>query len=290
MIARKEAPRRCDLMGCPIDSYSLDEAKSEIARLMKGERSTHLVHFLNAAKIVKARRSRVLLKALWDGDLILADGKPIAPAARLLGLHVPVRIAGIDLMKQLLGICERDGHSIYLLGARQEVLERCVRNIIKRHPHIRIAGYRNGYFSQGETGDVVRQINMSNANILFVGLGTPQKELFAFENRDKLQVQVVQGSGGSFDIIAGLTKRAPAWMQEVSLEWLYRVVLEPRRLFWRYFSTNSIFIAILVKYVSTAFLRKIAYRMRPSMKPRPLAEQHRRIALKLSKDERLSTH
>lgn len=245
----KKTIRRENLMGCPIDVLSFDETIIEIIRRIKEKKATSVVHFLNVAKIVKARKNIQLQKALWDGDLVLADGKPLLPFARRLGIYLSSRVNGTDLMEKLMAVSEKEKFRIYLLGAKQDILERCVKNIRKKHPNIQIVGYRNGYFSKNKIKDIIQQINTSHPDLLFIGMGTPQKELFAYENKDKLRVSIVQGAGGNFDVFAGLTKRAPKWMQNYGLEWLYRILQEPRRLFWRYFSTNLAFLMIYVKQI-----------------------------------------
>ena len=244
---------RVDFMGSPLDTYTFQGAVEEIARRMRQKASTSLVNFLNVAKVVKARSSPELREILWDGDLVLADGKPLLPFGRGLGLRVPERIAGVDLMMELVKVSSREGFRIYLLGAKRDVLEACCRNLERLHPGLVIAGCRDGYFRPGEVDQVIEEINQARPDILFVGMGTPQKERFAFEHRKKLRVPVVQGSGGTFDVIAGITKRAPRWMQAMGLEWFYRVLQEPRRLFWRYFSTN---LAFLLLFVRTLFRRR----------------------------------
>lgn len=167
---------------------------------------------------------------------------------RGLGIELPTRINGTDLMEKLIEVSDKKGFSIYLLGAKQDVIVKCVDSFRKKYQNVKIVGYRNGYFKENEIDELIFNINKSNPDILFIGLPTPLKELFAYKNRDKLRVPIVQGVGGSFDVLAGIIERAPKWMQNYGLEWLYRVLQEPRRLFWRYFSTNIKFIMIYIKF------------------------------------------
>jgi len=236
-------------MNSPIDIYSFDEAIQEIEKRIKRGGKTCIVHFLNVGKIVKATHDVELLDALWDGDFVLADGKPLLVFGSLLGVHLRTRVNGTDLMEKLLEISESEGFNVFLLGATQLALEKCIKNIIDKYPDIQIVGYRNGYFKSEEIDEIIETINKSKTDILFIGMSTPQKELFAFNYRAKLQVPVIQGVGGSFDVIAGLVKRAPKWMQTYGLEWLYRVIQEPKRMFWRYFLTNSLFLLLYVKFL-----------------------------------------
>jgi N-acetylglucosaminyldiphosphoundecaprenol N-acetyl-beta-D-mannosaminyltransferase len=158
----------------------------------------------------------------------------------MLGIRIPERIDGIGLMGKLLRLAHARGYAIYLLGAKQNVLEACVARIRRDHPGIKIAGYRNGYFSPAEAGAVVHQIRAAQADLLFLGMGTPMKERFADTHSRDLGVTVIQGVGGSFDVMAGMVNRAPRWIQRIGFEWLYRVVQEPRRMAWRYVKTNAI--------------------------------------------------
>lgn len=237
---------RYNFMGCPLDPFSVEEVINAIALRIKQKKSVSLVHFLNVAKIVRANADLQLRNALWDGDLVLADGQPLIPFGRLLGLHIPERVNGTNLMRDVLTLAAAEGFSVYFLGGQQDVVEKCVRNVIASHPHLRVAGYRNGYFTGEQTSEVVEHINAAAPDVLFVGMGTPQKELFACGNRATLTVPIVQGVGGSFDVVAGVVKRAPEWMQRAGLEWLFRVIQEPKRMLWRYVSTNVRFIALYV--------------------------------------------
>lgn len=218
--------RRYDFLGSPIDSYSFDDAVHEIVKRIEEGNRTNLVHFLNAAKIVKARENIQLRDALWDGDFVLADGKPLLFFGRFLGIDLPTRVNGTDLMEKLLDLSDERGFRVYLLGAKQDVIEMCVSKIRQKHPNIDICGYRNGYFQECEVDSIIEAMNKSKPDIAFIGMGTPQKELFAHKNRAKLKVSIVEGVGGSFDVLAGLVSRAPVWMQRTGLEWFYRVIQE----------------------------------------------------------------
>ena len=252
-MVQRESLRR-DLMGSPIDLYSFADAIEEIECRITKSSHTNLIHFLNAAKIVRARSQPLLAQALWDSDLIVADGKPLLLVGRTLGIRIPTRVNGTDLMEALIALAARKHYRLYFLGAKEEVLEKCVDKTRSLYPDIDICGYRNGYFSEDETDDVIADINSARPDIVFIGMPTPRKEMFAFLNRSRLHSPIVQGVGGSFDILSGQTKRAPSWMQRSGLEWLYRVLQEPRRLFWRYFSTNIVFLAMYIEYLGLRIL------------------------------------
>jgi N-acetylglucosaminyldiphosphoundecaprenol N-acetyl-beta-D-mannosaminyltransferase len=152
---------------------------------------------------------------------------------------VPERIDGIGLMESLLALSAQRGYRPYLLGARADVLATCVERIRNRFPTIQLAGFRNGYFDALDLPGIVRDVNATRPDILFLGLGSPMKERLADEWRKGIDAPVIQGVGGSFDVLAGLVPRAPVWMQRSGLEWSFRVLQEPRRMFWRYLKTNS---------------------------------------------------
>jgi N-acetylglucosaminyldiphosphoundecaprenol N-acetyl-beta-D-mannosaminyltransferase len=155
---------------------------------------------------------------------------------------VPERIAGIDLFTSLLELADRQRYAVYFLGAEQAVLDEVVRRTRADHPGMRIAGARNGYFDDAEAESVARAIREARPDILFVGITSPKKEVFLSRWHDWMDVPVCHGVGGSFDVIAGKTKRAPRLWQRMGMEWFYRTLQEPRRLWKRYLVTNSIFL------------------------------------------------
>jgi N-acetylglucosaminyldiphosphoundecaprenol N-acetyl-beta-D-mannosaminyltransferase len=231
--------------GVSMHPWTMDETLAEIERALADGRCTqHTV--VNVAKIVNAQHDPELAQALAHADIVNIDGMGVVWAARLLGERVPERVAGIDLFAALLGVAERGGYSVYLLGATQEVLDGTVAAIRTRHPALRIAGAHHGYFGADEE-PVVDAIARSNAHLLFVAMSSPQKERFIDRWSARLGVRFVMGVGGSFDVVAGKTRRAPAWMQHTGLEWAFRVAQEPRRMWRRYLDTNARFAWMVVK-------------------------------------------
>jgi N-acetylglucosaminyldiphosphoundecaprenol N-acetyl-beta-D-mannosaminyltransferase len=209
----------------------------------------------NVAKVVKARGDPQLQQSLGESTFTVADGMPIVWLSRLCGCSLPERVAGIDIMQALLALADRQGYRVYFLGARPDVVERVVAYVRDTWPRVRIAGYRDGYFSADEEESVAQAIRASHADILLVGVPTPKKENFLRQWRDSLDVPVCHGVGGSFDVVAGITRRAPQWMQKSGLEWFYRVVQEPRRMWKRYLITNTIFLGLALKETMRARLR-----------------------------------
>jgi N-acetylglucosaminyldiphosphoundecaprenol N-acetyl-beta-D-mannosaminyltransferase len=202
---------------------------------------------INAAKLIAMRDDARLGQIVRNCQLITADGQSVVWASRLIGDPLPTRVAGIDLMHRLLELAEERRYRIFILGARQDVLEAAVERLRDLHPALPIAGYRHGYFSESESAAVAGEIRRAGADILFVAMSSPRKEFWLGEYGPGLGVPLVMGVGGAIDVVAGITRRAPLLMQRLGLEWLFRLLQEPGRLFGRYLVTNSAFLLILGK-------------------------------------------
>lgn len=213
------------------------------------------VHFVNANKVAQASEDAGMREILWRGDYVLADGQPLLPLARLLGLDIPERIDGIGLMEKLLLLSNENAYRVFLFGSRSEILTQCIGILQQRYPRVTIAGSRNGYFTPAELPDIIRQINAAKPDILFIGIGSPLKEQLADRWKHDIDATIIQGVGGSFDVLAGRVRRAPVWIQRMGFEWLYRVFQEPRRMFWRYAKTNSQCLWIFSRALTTKRLR-----------------------------------
>jgi N-acetylglucosaminyldiphosphoundecaprenol N-acetyl-beta-D-mannosaminyltransferase len=238
---------RVELLGLPLDVIDVRTTLDRIEYFVtSGAPHQHVV--VNAAKIVQAQRSPDLAEVIRSCDLVNADGMAVVWAGRLLGVRVPERVAGIDLMDDVLARAAVKGWRVYFLGARQEIVEEVVRREILRHPGLTVAGYRNGYWTPAEEAGVVRVIAESLPDVLLVAMPSPQKEHFLGRHKDTLAVPFVMGVGGSFDVVAGKVTRAPRWMQQGGLEWLFRLLQEPRRMFLRYLIGNTGFIALVFRY------------------------------------------
>ena len=208
-----------------------------------GQASQHVV--LNAGKVNLMRDDPGLAEIIRGCALVNADGMSVVWAGRLLGLPVPERVAGIDLMGRLLSEAETEGWPVYFLGARREVVERFVETVRDRHPGLEIAGYRDGYFSDDRA--VADAIAASGARLLFVGISSPRKERFLAEQLPRMGGLFAMGVGGSFDVWAGRTRRAPSWMQRTGLEWFYRFAQEPGRMWRRYLVGNLRFAWLVLR-------------------------------------------
>ena len=200
---------------------------------------------INAAKVVSMQRNPQLRQAVADCDMVLADGQAVVWASRILGAPLPERVAGIDLFMKLLAVAEQRGDRVYFLGARPDVLARMLEQAGRLFPGLLVAGAHDGYYQAGEEAEIAEDIRRCQTDILFVGMSSPRKELFLDEWGTATKAHVVHGVGGSFDILAGLTRGAPLWYQEHGLEWLYRAYQEPVRLGRRYLTTNLSFMALV---------------------------------------------
>ena len=235
--------RQEQLFGLPLDAMTLPEVVQRCAAAIEQHRPLQ-IGVLNAAKMVKLRHDDLLRESLLECELLLADGQSVVWASRLLGHPLPERVAGIDLFEELLRLADRDGHSVYLLGAQPHVLSALERTVAERFPGARLAGSRDGYFGDDEADAVAEEVRRSGADMLFLGMTSPKKEIFISRYGPTLGVPVVHGVGGSFDVMAGVTQRAPLAWQRAGLEWAYRLKQEPRRLARRYVTTNTAFVAM----------------------------------------------
>lgn len=181
-------------------------------------------------------------------DIIHADGMPMVWASRLLcRAGLPERVATTDLFHDVAARAEASGATFYLLGATAEAVARAERNVRRLYPGLRIVGARHGYVPREEEAEVVDAVNAASPDVLWVSMGVPREQGFVVRNLARLTgVGVVKTSGGLFDFLSGDKKRAPAWMQTAGLEWLYRLHLEPRRLFTRYALTSPHAIFLLI--------------------------------------------
>jgi N-acetylglucosaminyldiphosphoundecaprenol N-acetyl-beta-D-mannosaminyltransferase len=219
----------------------------ERARQAVIERIPLAISVVNVAKVVNMRRDSILRESVNSGDLVLADGMPLVWLSRLKGQPLPQRVAGIDLMYELFQLADQKALRVYLLGAKADVLQRVVAIARQRYPGLIIAGACDGYFTDAEAETVARGVRVARPDILLVAMSSPKKELFMRRWAGYMAVPVVHGVGGSFDVMAGLTRRAPRWMQSSGLEWLYRVIQEPRRMWKRYLVTNARFVGLAAR-------------------------------------------
>lgn len=235
---------RVELMNCRIDNLTMAETVDRVGRFIsEGGPHQHVV--VNVDKMVKANRDPELLKIINGCDLINADGMPVVWASRLLKRPLKERVAGIDLFRALVERAAREGWRLYFLGARREVVARVVEIFLREYPVLQVAGWRDGYWRPEEEPQVVEQIRDSRPDILFVAISSPRKEQFLGQYAREMGIPFAMGVGGSFDVVAGRVRRAPLWMQKIGLEWFFRFLQEPRRMFHRYFVEDPVFLLLL---------------------------------------------
>lgn len=237
---------RITLMGCQIDNLSMEETLQTVEGFIhSGLPHQHVV--VNVDKLVKASRDEGLRKIINDCALINVDGMPVVWASRLLGKGLKERVAGVDLFEALMQRAARKGWRVFLLGAKEDVVSGVKNLYEKKYPGLTVAGYRNGYWTAEEEPAVVEQIKAARADLLFVAISSPKKEHFLGRYQADMKIPFAMGVGGTFDVAVGKVKRAPVWMQKSGLEWFYRFLQEPRRMFKRYFIDDMAFFGLLLK-------------------------------------------
>ena len=228
------------LFGVNVAAATMDQAVAMVRHAIHSGGRLQ-IGVVNAAKLVNMTRQPALRDAVLSCDVIFADGMAVVWASRILGRPLPERVAGIDLMDAMLAQGSRHGWRVYMLGATPEVLAAAMASLAQRYPGVRFVGSHHGYFSPGEEPDIAAAIAAARPDVLLVGMTSPFKEQFIARWNDTLRVPVSHGVGGSFDVAAGKVQRAPEYWQRMGLEWLYRVLQEPRRLWRRYLVTNTLF-------------------------------------------------
>jgi len=241
-----QSARRVPILGVGVDALTMPQVV-ELAHRAIDENRSLAVSVVNVAKLVNLRKDPLLRESVESGDLILADGAPVVWLSRVKGDPLPERVAGIDLMFELFALADRHGLRVFLLGAESEVLATVKRLAEERYPGLTIAGVQDGYFGEVDEQSVAEHVRDSRAHMLFVAMSSPKKERFMKKWGETMNVAVTHGVGGSFDVMAGVTRRAPRWMQRWGLEWFYRVLQEPRRMWKRYLVTNTIFLGLAIR-------------------------------------------
>jgi N-acetylglucosaminyldiphosphoundecaprenol N-acetyl-beta-D-mannosaminyltransferase len=246
-----EDASRLHPFGSPIDAVTMSQAVDRCCSAI--ENHTYVsVGLVNAPKIVAMRSDARLREAVSSCALVLADGQSVVWASRMLYEPLPERVAGIDLFLELLAEAAHRSYRVYFLGSRPDVLRQMIDEVKRQYPGLEIVGARDGYFLQKEEPEIAAEIRASSPDLLFVGMSSPKKELFINQWGEATGARVVHGVGGSFDVLGGVTRRAPLWYQRHGLEWLYRIRQEPVRLGRRYISTNLRFMSLVAREVLVA--------------------------------------
>lgn len=232
---------RIQILGITIDPLTMKETVDAVEQYVLKKHPLHLMG-VNADKINQCHEDEKIKKIVNESGIINADGASVVLASKFLGAPVPERVAGIDLMQNLLELSNKKGYSVYFFGAKEEILQDMLKAFKQRYPDLDVVGYRNGYFSPEDEEKIQEDIKDKKPDFVFVGITSPKKEYIIQSFMDNGINAVFMGVGGSFDVLSGHIKRAPLWMQKLNLEWLFRVANEPKRLFKRYFVGNVTFI------------------------------------------------
>ena len=246
MTEESTFPERVTVMGAPVDPWTMAQTVARTKELVDSGAFAHLIG-VNADKLLQMRDDPEMDAIVRRCEVVNADGASMVMAANRLGVPVPERVAGIDLMGELCGLAAREGYRVFLLGAKREVAERTRDVLLGEHPGLDVAGVRDGYFGEGEFDTVAEEVRASGAQVTFVGITSPKKERLIERFRELGLKGAYVGVGGSFDVVSGAIPRAPLWMQRAHLEWLFRMMQEPGRLAKRYIVGNARFMALLRK-------------------------------------------
>ena len=236
------------ILNCGLDAATLSDTADWARDWINSGRRGYICT-INVAILMMMRSDPKLQGFVDRASLVVADGQPLVWASHLQHDHLPERVTGIDLVDELCALAAVEGFGVYFLGARRAVIETVAERMAARFPGLPISGIADGYFDASEAPQRAQAIRDSGAKILIVGMGVPLQEEFIEQHWEQLGVQIAIPVGGSFDVIAGTVRRAPVWLQRAGMEWSYRLVQEPRRLWKRYLVTNSQFLFHLLKSV-----------------------------------------
>ena len=246
--------KRYPILNTYVNAMSMDETVDAVEEMI--ERRVPVQHVvINALKVNLMRKDENLRKIVNECPLINADGASIVLAAKMLKIPLKERVAGFDLFVRLVEEASDKNYKIYLFGAREEVVKKVKAIFERKYPTLQIVGYRNGYFTEADEPEIVKNIAESGADMMFVAFSSPKKEYWIRRYLKELNIPFVMGVGGSFDVIAGTTKRAPLWMQKCGMEWFYRFIQEPGRLWKRYLVGNVSFMIYVLQYKMRMILK-----------------------------------
>lgn len=255
-LLREQSCRRPSLWGMPIDNVSMNYAVSKFISSAKTGLKPFVVVTVNALSAYMGRKNEKYRNVTNEADLSLPDGAGILWAMKCLGTPVQERVTGIDLLEQVCRGAVSEDLSVFLLGSTEANVQNASYCLESKYPGLKVAGFRNGYFTEKDTTSIIRSIKSSGASILFVGMGVPLQEEWILENIEKIGNIAAVGVGGAFDVISGKLKRAPDLYQRLSLEWLYRLFQEP----WRFRRDLDLFlfvVTVLVTKVRLLFRKRV---------------------------------
>ncbi|EMF0110800.1 WecB/TagA/CpsF family glycosyltransferase [Enterococcus hirae] len=246
---------RVKLLSTEVDTYTFDETIEQMIQIVEQRKMVqHVV--VNANKINLLYKDPKLKKIVNSCELINADGQSVVWADKLFNKSIPERVTGIDLFEKIIEVAAEKNYRVYYLGSKPEVVKEVVMKHQNQYPKLQVAGYMDGYFDRNKSSEIAKEISDTHADILFLAIPTPEKEYWLDQYKETLNIPLLIGVGGSFDVIAGKVKRAPVWMQKIGMEWFYRLLQEPRRMFWRYFLGNLTFVGHVINEKRKLFARR----------------------------------
>jgi len=223
-------PKRIKILGVPIDCVNMEQSLDAVDRMVRGDHAQTVIA-INPEKVIKAQNDPVFLQWLNKAGLLIPDGIGVVVAVRqLMGENI-ARVPGAELMPEICRQSLDKGYKLYLLGASREVNDKAVKVLKEQYQGIKIVGNRDGYFDENDMPEIIEEINTTHTDILFVALGSPRQELWMEKYLPQTNIKVCQGVGGTFDVLAGNVKRAPILFRKIHLEWFYRLISQPGRLF-----------------------------------------------------------
>ena len=219
---------KAEILGVKVDSLTMSQAVERVQQLID-EKKNALVATANAEMLMRTTTDGELKDILNNADLVVADGAGTVWAANYLGMPMPERVAGYDLAQELMKEAPARGDRVYFFGSAPGVADKAREKALELYPGIKIVGTRNGYFKEDDEPYIIAEIKAARPDILLVALGVPKQEKWLNKYRQRLQVPVSIGVGGTLDVMAGIVERAPLWMQKAKLEWLFRGLKQPSR-------------------------------------------------------------
>jgi len=245
-MAGNKEDKKTKILGLLIDQLSMEEVMEKIEEYISCGRS-HKIFYANPHVMLMAQKYPELASYFNNADIVLPDGYGVVLAGKLLNLPIKRRIIGLDVLLRLSDLAAEKGWRLYFLGAQKHVLQKSLKILEERFDGINIVGSHHGYFSEAEESTVVEDIASKNPDIVVVCMGVGKQESFIHKYSQRLAVSVFFGNGGALDFVSGRLKRAPRWMQKHGLEWVFRFLQEPRRLWKRYTLGNLIFMTLVLK-------------------------------------------
>mgnify|MGYP001422775920 CR=1 FL=1 len=247
-----------DILGVKVSAVNMDEGCQAIEDAIAKSNKSY-VCVCPVSTIMECQKDQEVLQSVNSANLVTPDGMPVVWLGKSKGYRNISRVYGPDLMLKMCKISEDKGYKNYFYGSKSDVLGKLQEKLKELFPNLYITGTYSPPFrelSGGEDNEIIRMINESNSDILWVGLGSPKQDLWMHKYRDKINVPVMIGVGAAFDFISGAKKQAPKFMQRIGCEWLFRLILEPKRLWRRYIIGNALFLYLIAKGLVTEKLRR----------------------------------